>query len=131
MRDEGKIIFSSNKPEAALLEGAQDYLSLWMQLASLWSADPQRYAEGDQIALQAVGARQADVWTFVVSAPQAIDVPGGRLQTIKLTRASRGDYSTQTELWLAPQLDYLPARIRLSEANGRVVDMLWNESQRP
>ena len=131
VHEEGKVIFSNNKPEAALQPGAQDYLSLWVQLASIWSADPQRYAEGDQITLQAVGARQADMWTFAVGAPQTIEVPGGQVQAIKLIRAARGDYSTQTEIWLAPQLDYLPARIRLSEANGRVVDMLWSESQLP
>ena len=129
--DEHKVIFSANTPESALTPGAQDQLSVFMQLASLWAGDPTRYAAGSAISIQSIGPRQSEMWTFVVSPDETITVPGGTLQAIKLTRDASGDYSTKAEVWLTPQLAYLPARIRLSEANGNVLDMVWTSSQTP
>lgn len=131
VREEGKVLFSANTPEAPLLPGAQDHLSVFMQLASLWAGEPQRYAAGDSISFQSIGPRQSETWTFVVSPEEPITVPGGTFSAIKLTREPTGDYSTKAELWLAPTLAYLPAHIRLSESNGNVLDMVWTDSQPP
>lgn len=131
VRDEGKIVFSANTPEAPLLPGAQDHLSVFMQLASLWAGEPQRYAAGDSISFQSIGPRQSETWTFVVSPEETITVPGGTFPAIKLTREASGDYSTKAELWLAPKLAYLPAHIRLTETNGNVLDMVWTDSEQP
>jgi len=131
VREEGKVVFSANTPEAPLLPGAQDHLSVFMQLASLWAGEPQRHAAGDSISFQSIGPRQSETWTFVVSPEEPITVPGGTFPAIKLTREPTGDYSTKAELWLAPTLAYLPAHIRLSESNGNVLDMVWTDSQPP
>lgn len=131
VREEGKVVFSANTPEAPLLPGAQDHLSVFMQLASLWAGAPQRYAAGDSISFQSIGPRQSETWTFVVSPEEPITVPGGTFSAIKLTREPTGEYSTKAELWLAPTLAYLPAHIRLSESNGNVLDMVWTDSQLP
>jgi hypothetical protein len=129
--DDGKVIFSANTPQTSLTTGAQDHLSVFMQLASLWAGDPLRYAAGSAIAFQSIGPRQSEMWTFVVSPEENITVPGGTLQAIKLTREASGDYSTKAEVWMTPKLAYLPARIRLSEANGNVLDMVWTSTQPP
>jgi hypothetical protein len=131
VRDEGRIIFSSNTKPAALLPGAQDQLSVFIQLASLWAGEPHRFGAGDTVSFQSVSARQAENWTFAVSAEERISVPGGSMQAIKLTREPTGDYSTRAEIWLAPGLSYLPAHIRLTEPNGNVLDMVWTDSGRP
>lgn len=131
VREEGRVIFSANASPAPLLPGAQDHLSVFMQLASLWAGEPDRLKGGDTLAFQSIGPRQAETWTFVVSAEERITVPGGSMQAIKLTREPTGDYSTKAEIWLAPQLAYLPAHIRLTEPNGNVLDMLWTDSQIP
>ena len=131
VREEGKVVFSANTPEAPLLPGAQDHLSVFMQLASLWAGAPQRYAAGDSISFQSIGPRQSESWIFVVSPEEPITVPGGTFSAIKLTREPSGEYSTKAELWLAPTLAYLPAHIRLSESNGNVLDMVWTDSQLP
>lgn len=129
--DENKILFSANTPETALTPGAQDHLSMFMQLASLWAGQPDRYAAGSAITFQSVGPRQSEMWTFVISPEETMTVPGGTLQAIKLTREASGDYSTKAEVWLAPQLAYLPARIRLSETHGNVLDIVWTGGQPP
>jgi hypothetical protein len=37
-------------------------------------------------------------------------------------RHPRKEYDTRVELWLARTLDYLPARLRITQANGDVAD---------
>lgn len=128
---DGKVVFSANTPDAQLLPGAQDHLSVFIQLASMWAAEPQRYAAGNSIGFQSIGPRQSETWTFMVSPEETITVPGGTFPAIKLTREPTGDYSTKAELWLAPKLAYLPAHIRLTESNGNVLDMVWTDSEQP
>ncbi|TAF72806.1 MAG: DUF3108 domain-containing protein, partial [Curvibacter sp.] len=112
VRDEGRVIFSANSAPAPLLPGAQDNLSVFMQLASLWAGEPNRLTAGDSLSFQTIGPRQAETWIFVVSPEERITVPGGSMQAIKLTREATSEYSTKAEIWLAPQLAYLPAHIR-------------------
>jgi len=131
VHSEGKIVFSANTPEFPLLPGTQDNLSLFMQLASIWGGDPNRFPAGSTFTLQTAGARQVEAWTFTVGPEEVITVPGGSFPAIKLTRESYGYYSTKAEIWLAPRLAYLPAHIRLSETNGNVLDMVWTDSESP
>lgn len=131
VRDEGKVIFSANTPAAPLLPGAQDHLSVIVQLASMWAGEAQRFSAGDSLAFQSIGPRQSETWTFMVSPEETITVPGGTFNAIKLTREPTGEYSTKAELWLAAKLAYLPARIRLTETNGNVLDMAWIDSEQP
>ena len=120
----GRIVFSSNRPEAPLAPLAQDRLSLWLQLGALLAADPARYPAGSRIALQTVGTAEADVWTFTVEGAEALQIDGRELATVKLARAASRLYDPAVELWLAPTLDYLPVRIRSTLSNGDGVDQL-------
>ena len=79
--------------------------------------------------MQVVGPREADLWLFTVGSLEALDLPGGLLQALKLTRNPRQPYDQQVDIWLAPSLGYLPARIRLLEANGDYIDQQWLASE--
>lgn len=129
--DKGVVIFSANTPQASLQPGAQDQLSIFMQLASLIAADPAKFGPGRAIEMQAVGPRESDQWRFVVDGPQTLDLPGGMQAALQLTRAARQPYEVTVGLWLAPALGYLPVRIRLTQDNGDFVDMLWRSSAAP
>jgi hypothetical protein len=130
-RDKGKISFSANTPDVALLPMAQDQLSVFIQLASIWAAQGQRLAPGSQIAFQAVGARTAEQWAFTVGEPETLRIDDKPWPAHKLTRERSGDFDTRVELWLAPALDYLPVRIRLTQSNGDEVDMVWSSTEKP
>jgi hypothetical protein len=130
-RDKGKVIFSANTPDAPLQPGAQDQLSVFIQLASLFAGDPSRYPPGSSFELQAVGARESSIWRFIVDGPEQLQLPGGTQATLKLTRPPAHEHDLKAELWLAPALGYLPARIRLSQDNGDFVDQQWNETAAP
>ncbi len=130
-RDRGRVTFSANTPEAALLPGAQDQLSVFMQLAAMVAGEPDRYPAGTTVTLQAVGTRAAEPWTFVADVPETLHLPGGELATLKFTRAPRREYDQKVEIWLAPALSYLPARILITQSNGDFVDQQWRATAPP
>lgn len=130
-RTKGKVSFSANTPDAPLLPMAQDQLSVFMQLASMWGGKAARFAPGMQLPFQAVGPRSAESWVIVVGETERLKVDGRELPAVKLLRERSADYDVRVELWLAPALEYLPARIRLTQSNGDEVDMLWSKSEKP
>lgn len=121
-RDLGVISFSNNSPDVALLPGAQDQLSVFMQLAARLGGDSALRATGQRIEVQTATARDAQVWRFSVVGPEQLDLPVGGMDSIKLMRVPQREYDTTVELWFAPALDWLPARIRVTQANGDQVD---------
>jgi hypothetical protein len=128
---QGRVTFSANTPPAAVAPGAQDRLSVFIQLAALLAADPGRYPDGTEITLTTVSARAADRWTFRVEGTETLDLPAGAIPALKLQRLPRHDADQKAELWLAPSLQYLPVRIRLSQANGDFADLQLNGSGPP
>lgn len=128
---QGRVTFSANTPQAAIGPGAQDRLSMFIQLAAMLAADPARYTPGTQITLTTVSARNADRWTFSVEAPETLHLPVGATPTLKLLRLPRRDYDQKAELWLAPGLGYLPVRIKLTQSNGDFADLLLRGSDKP
>lgn len=131
VRDKGKIVFSANTPEAPLQEGAQDRLSVFMQLGAMLAGNPGRFPPGTTITLPTVSAREADSWAFGVGPEETLQLPGGAQTAVKLTRLPRQDYDQKLELWLAPALDFMPVRILLSQTNGDFVDQQWRSNESP
>ena len=127
----GRVTFSANTPEAAVGPGAQDRLSIFIQLGALLAGDPDRFAPGTQITLTTVSARSADRWTFTVEGPETLELPAGTTATLKLQRLPRRDYDQKAELWVAPALGYLPVRIKLTQSNGDFADLRLRSSSAP
>lgn len=130
-RAQGKVTFSANTPDVALRPGAQDRLSVLVQLAAMLASAPQRYPPASTITIQTIGPRAADNWQFTVGDAETLNLPGGQQATIKLLRNPREAFDQTVEVWLAPALGYLPARIRITEANGDYVDQQWLASEPP
>ena len=130
-RDKGRVTFSSNAPESTLLPGAQDQLSVFVQLASMIAGEPLKYPAGTSVSMQTVGPRSAEPWTFTVEGDEVLHLPGGEMTAVKLTRNPRREFDQKVEIWLAPQLAYLPARIRITQVNGDFVDQQWKSTGPP
>jgi len=124
-RETGKVTFSANTPDATLQAGAQDRLSILVQLAAMIAGNPRHYPPGATVAIQTIGSRAADTWIFTVAQEEKLTLPGGEQVTLKLVRNPRQEYDQKVELWLAPVLGYLPARIRITEPNGDFIDQKW------
>jgi hypothetical protein len=130
-RDKGIISFSANSPDAPLLKGAQDRLSVVLQLSSLLAADPTRFPAGTMLSFQTVSQREAQVWHFLVEKEEMLQLPFGEMNAIKLNRMPRREFDQQIEIWFAPTLSYLPVRLRITNANGDFVDQLLSTVEKP
>lgn len=119
----GRITFSANTPDAPLSPGAQDRLSVLIELAALLAADPQHYPQGTEIALTTASARAADRWVFRVMETDTLELPVGTMTAVRLQRSPQREYDQSAEVWLAPALHYLPVRLRLVQSNGDFVDL--------
>ena len=126
--EKNKVTFSANTPDVPLLAGAQDQLSVFMQLAAMFGADPRGFPQGSTLPFQAVGPRSAESWVFTVGATETLQMPGGDVAAMRLWRDPSGEYDPKVEVWLAADVGFLPVRIRLTQPNGDYVDQQWRET---
>lgn len=131
--DKREVIFSANTPRAAIGDGAQDRLSVFIQLGAMLATAPERYPPGTQITLTTVSARSADRWSFTVEGTETLELPAGSTPALKLQRLPREDRQRdqKAELWLGTALGYLPVRIRLTQGNGDFADLLLSGHETP
>jgi hypothetical protein len=115
-----RIRFSNNAPEAEWLPGAQDRLSLFLQLAGLLRAQPRQ--TGDVLSFQVAGVGDAEIWQFEVGALETLRLPAGNIEARLLKRTPRKPHDSTVEVWLAPSLGHLPVRLRIAQPNGDVAD---------
>lgn len=120
---QGRISYSGDNEAQPASAGVQDRLSIFLQLASMIAAGPERYPKGSSIAINVTSASSTDVWTFVVEGPETLELPAGSKQTLRLSRQPRKHQDQSAHLWLAPDMQYLPVRIRLEQANGDFADL--------
>ena len=129
--DKGKITFSANTPDAPWLEGAQDRVSVFIQLGGMLAAKPADFPPGSEITLYTVGPRDADTWTFLVEAEETLPLAGKDLATLRLVRKPRREFDQRVEIWYAPSLGYLPVRNRITQSNGDFIDQKLSKIVRP
>lgn len=130
-RDKGRIVFSANTPEAPLLAGAQDRLSVIMQLVGMFAGEPQKYPPATTLTLQVVGPRDAEIWLFTVEGEETVQLRDGPVQALRVTRNPRKEFDTKIEVWFAPMMSYLPVRVRATQANGDFIDQKLLEIEKP
>ncbi|MGA8513757.1 MAG: DUF3108 domain-containing protein [Burkholderiaceae bacterium] len=119
----GRISFSGNQSAMALQRGAQDRLSVLMQLAGLAAANPVQFTGVGKFAIQVASTEGADIWQLVVEGEETLQLPAGSTRALHVVRNPRQEYDARLELWLAPELGYLPVRIKQTEANGNTSDL--------
>lgn len=130
-RDKGKVTFSANTPDVPLQDGMQDQLSVFVQMGAMLGGAPAKYPAGTVLTFETIGPRSPETWVIHVDGNETLNLPGGEVAAVKLTRAPRRDYDQTAELWLAPQAGYLPVRIKITERNGDFVDQQWRATEAP
>jgi hypothetical protein len=127
-RDKNKITFNTDMPESPLLPGAQDQASVFLQAASTVAAAPGRYPMGSTLSYQTIGARTVENWTFTVGATEKLTLPGGEVTALRLWREAANENDAKGEVWLAPSMQYLPVRIRLTKSSNEMIDQQWRST---
>ena len=120
--EKAQVSFSANTPAVPWIKGAQDRVSVFIQLGGMLAGNPAAFPVGATISMYTVGPRDADTWTFLVEAEEQLALPFGELATVKLTRQPRREFDQKVEIWYAPSLGYLPVRNKITQSNGDFVD---------
>jgi hypothetical protein len=123
-----KISFSGNMPSAPLQAGAQDQVSLFIQMAAAVTA--KNYEPGSQLMVQTATARDAVNWTLTFQSTEGIVVDGKQVETQRWVCLPRGKYDSQIEIWLSPAHSGLPLRIKISQVNGNFIDMEMRNTEK-
>jgi len=122
-REQNRIVFSSNAPVAPLLPGAQDQISLYMQLAAAMAGDPLRYPMGTRLQVQTATLRDAVPWLLILEGQESVTVAGQAVTTTKWVCQPRSQYDAKVEIWLSPNHAWMPARIRITQVSGSYIDL--------
>ncbi len=104
---------------AQFAEGTQDPLSLQFHLPLLAQTYPWRFTPGAEIQFS-VARRRIETYTFTVVGYETIQVRDRDINTLKIERRKGPGANRQVELWMAPEFDWLPARLRFVDANDEV-----------
>lgn len=122
-REKNRVVFSSNAPEAPLLAGAQDQISLYVQLAAAMAGSPERFAPGTLLQIQTVTLRDALPWTLTLEHLETLTLQDQALPTAKWVCQPRNRFDSKVEFWVAEKHQWLPVRIRITQANGNFIDL--------
>ena len=128
-REKNLITFSANTPDAPLLPGAQDRLSLFVQIGAMLVSNPAQLAPGATVTIQTVGPRDAEPWLITAEGEERLTLPAGEITALKFSREPRKPYDLRLELWLAPAYQYLPVRIRLTQPDGDYVEQMLRDTE--
>ena len=119
--DTHSISFSASTAVIAMTDGAQDRATIMMQLASIGNADPSQFQAGKEITIQVAEDKDAPAFQFVVVGQETIDTKLGQIDTWHIVRPPRpGVYSARLDIWVAPELNWLPIQIRNTEVNWAI-----------
>ena len=122
-----QISFSGNTPSAPLQAGAQDQVSLFIQMAAAVAA--QNFKTGTELNIQTATSRDAVNWRLTYKSDEPIEVKGERLETQKWVCLPRGKYDSQIELWLSKSHGGMPVRIKITQVSGNFIDMEMSSTE--
>jgi hypothetical protein len=122
-RPNQRIVFSSNAPTAPLQPGAQDQVSLYVQLAAAMVQSGQRMTPGTRLQIQTATVRDALPWLLTMEKLETLQIDGQSVQSVKWVCQPRNLFDAQVEFWVSAAHDWLPARIRITQASGSFIDL--------
>ena len=128
-REQQRVVFSSNNVPAPLQPGAQDQVSLYVQLAAAMAGEPERFAPGTRLQVQTATVRDAVPWSLVLQGTESQTLDGQPLQLSHWVCQPRNQFEARVEFWAAAQQAWLPVRIRITQASGSYIDLLWRGSE--
>ena len=129
----GPVMFFSEKMDFSppIPPGTQDRFSLIFQFASLLNGDNQIDEAGTIRSIPVASFDMIEPWQFKSYGEKVSeDVPSMGMTTLRhyelLDRPST-KFKRRVDLWLVRDLEWLPGRIRTTEANGRVFELVFKQ----
>ncbi len=127
-RAQKRIVFSSNSTPAVLEPGAQDQVSLYVQLAAAMAGDSERFMPGARLQIQTATVRDAQPWSLVLEGMETMALDGQSLKVLKWSCQPRNRFDARVEFWVAAEQAWLPLRIRITQASGSFIDLAFRSA---
>lgn len=126
---EAEVVFTNGEREARW-PGVQDLASQFVQLTWRFLRDPGLLAAGRTIELPVAMSKQQRMLVFDVMGEERLATRLGEIPAIhlrpRMPPGSGGKLGGDllVELWFAPQLEYLPVRLRIAKDEATYVDLV-------
>ncbi|MBK7529608.1 DUF3108 domain-containing protein [Piscinibacter sp.] len=145
--EDTKVMFANRRrltmlfePDAVLMPngerrprfpGTQDTASQFVQLSWIFTTRPELLRTGNTVDFALALPRSVDRWVYDVLEEEPVATSFGAVNAfhLKPRRVSRPGGELVAEVWFAPQLRYLPARIRIEQDRETFIDLVL--SRRP
>jgi len=111
--------------------GVQDTASQFVQLTYVFSTRPELLRVGGSVDIPLALKNRVGVWTYDVAEEETLATAFGPLPSIHLKPRGGAPKPGELgiEIWFAPQLRYLPVRIRIQQDSQTYIDLMI--SKRP
>lgn len=127
-RERKLISFSASTRSYPRQGGEQDRASIIWQLAGMGRGGGDSFAPGADIQLFVAGVRDAEIWVIRVLGEEDIETAAGKTRAWHLVRQPReGSYDQKIDIWLSPEQQWYPVKIRYTETNGEYLEMSLSE----
>ncbi len=124
LHEEQRITFSAGSADHPWRGGEQDRASVIWQLAGIGRAAPEQVQDGATLDVVVAGPRDAQVWQFRVLGLETLARSGDTVQAWRFARAlPRRSGERRIEVWLAPDREWYPVRIRQTEDNADMLEL--------
>lgn len=119
-----RVVFSNNAPIALLEAGAQDQISLYVQLAAAMAGAPQRFEPGTRLQVQTATIKDALPWLLTLGANETLQLNGQAVATAKWVCQPRNRFDATVEFWVSAEHAWMPVRIRITQVSGSYIDLM-------
>lgn len=106
--------------------GVQDTTSQFVQLTYLFTTQPGLLRAGQSIEFPLAFPRRIRAYSYLVQEMETLHTPFGPLQAlhVKPRRVEAKERDLVAQAWFAPQLHYLPVRIRIEQGEDTYIDLM-------
>lgn len=126
-RESKSLSFTESKQVYPLKGGEQDRVSITWQLAAVARAAGDRFKAGSKWPFFVAGRRDAESWVFEVVRREKVRTGLGEVDAVLVSRQPVADKKDQTlEVWLAPQIDWYPVKLRYQEGEKEQIEQTLN-----
>lgn len=123
-RERNTISFSSSTKSYPRTGSEQDRASVIWQLAGIGRGDNAQFNAGAEIPIVVAGTRDAEIWRMQIVGQEEITIDGETTNAWHITRIPRsGSHDQKLDIWLGPQQNWYPVRLRYTETGGDYLDM--------
>ncbi len=122
------ISFSASNRTYPLHAGAQDRGSILWQLSGIARANGDLLLPGARLDIVVAGVRNAERWTVEVVGEETISLERGEARAWHLVRVPlAGTSEKRLDIWLAPEREWYPVKLRYTENSGDYLDLSLSE----